>query len=168
MNINCFFICSLFVLPNFCVAKDLMATNGVIPNNSGIYSEKHKVCEMNNSRTNADGSPEFFNCQDAISQIVVKNQKSSLPAPDNSIFYTFAVDINFYFTNWNKCDFKSINGNWQNDRIVANSDEYPKCEIKLFFFNNSVHTVANQECSQLCGIRGSLDGAILKKVKNTK
>ena len=71
------------------------------------------------------------------------------------------VQAKFFFANGHSCTFEG-QGIYSRDRVIA-SDEKNECRLVLFFTEGRVHTVTQGECHQWCGVRGSLDRAILRK-----
>ncbi len=121
---------------------------------AGTYNHTDTICEKVNAEAD---SIEWGNCQEGISAITIKESGEK--------HYDFQVEGELYFSNWNQCNFKSSSAQWIGDRLTARSDETNDCQLTLFFFGGALHTVASGECSLLCGIRGSLDGVVLEKVK---
>ena len=78
-----------------------------------------------------------------------------------SISRDLKVQAKFFFANGHSCTFEG-QGTWARDRVIA-SDEKDECRLVLFFTPGRVHTVTQGECHQWCGVRGSLDRAILRK-----
>jgi len=116
----------------------------------GTYTfEQTKLCNVGNVRP--DGSFDWVDCHKATDKLVVSRKHPGA-----------RVDVELNFTNGHACTFDG-SAYWSRDRLVANSSTEPACELRLFFFDEAVHTSAADACSALCGTRGTLDGAVLKK-----
>lgn len=123
----------------------------------GSYTQEvRNLCELENK---PDGSMNWINCYNATDRIVVKQTPKHLE-----------VTAKLNFSNGHACSFRG-EGYWNfrtNDRLHAISTEEPGCGLTLFFFDKSVHTVAADRCSVLCGSRGSLQEVVLPKETRRK
>lgn len=117
---------------------------------SGTYTfMKKDVCLVGNVRP--DGSFDWVDCYNATDKLVVSRTGERV-----------AVSVHLNFTNGHTCQFEGPAG-WSRDRLIATSTDIPDCQLRLFFFDKAVHTSASDACSALCGTRGNLDGAVLKR-----
>ncbi len=118
----------------------------------GEFQAKKKICFPG-------PKGDWSECEDAIDFLTFTRK-----AGDS--VRNIGVKAEFIFTNGHTCTFEG-DGVWNSvDRVIA-ADQESGCELVLIYSPPKVHTVVTTEeqCKTLCGMRGNLDGVVLRKAK---
>ena len=128
-----------------------LAQEKVMPRHiPGEYFYAKRVCFVGPS--SAKGEITWTDCGNVTDTLTIRHDPKEKITP-------LSISAEFTFTNGHSCSFDG-KGVFIRDRVISVKGE---CTLVLFFSGNQVHTVTQGDCSSMCGMRGSLDGAILKK-----
>jgi hypothetical protein len=118
----------------------------------GEYKSPKKVCFPG-------PKGDWSECEDVFDSL-------QLSRTENQQSRNIRIQAEFVFTNGHLCSFDGA-GFWNRvDRVMAFDNE-SGCELVLVVAQQSLHTVVLKpdQCKQHCGMRGSLDGLVLHKVR---
>jgi|EndMetStandDraft_4_1072995.scaffolds.fasta_scaffold154817_3 hypothetical protein len=118
----------------------------------GEYKSPKKVCFPG-------PKGDWSECEDAFDSL-------RLSRTENQQGRNIRIQAEFVFTNGHLCSFDGV-GFWNRvDRVLAFDNE-SGCELVLVVAQQRLHTVVLKpdQCKEHCGMRGSLDGLVLQKVR---